>query len=255
MATSDSGFDYLQRNQDAWNAQAAEYAAAGRRNWGRDPTWGIWNIPEDDLGLLAHVEGLDVIEMGCGTGYVSSWIARRVGRPIGVDPTVNQLATARELQREFDVPFPLVRAAGEAVPLRAECCDLIISEYGAAIWSDPYLWIPEAARLLRPGGELVFLGNGTIMLLCVPDEDGAPAENWMRRPYFGIHRWEWPDDPGVEFHIGYGDWIRLFRSCGFVVEDLIELRPADDASTSYDFVTLDWARQWPSEEVWRVRKQ
>jgi SAM-dependent methyltransferase len=149
----------------------------------------------------------------------------------------------------------LVRGAGEHVPLRDACCDVVISEYGAAIWSDPYRWIPEAARLLRPGGELIFLGNSTILMLCVPDEDGVPAENWMRRPYFGMHRFEWPDDPAVEFHLGYGDWIRLLRTHGFVVEDLLELRAPEGGTTRYDFVTSEWARQWPSEEVWRARKQ
>ena len=254
-AGHDTEFDYLQRNQAAWNDMASDYVEPGRRNWRAEPSWGIWHVPERELRLLAGVESRDVVELGCGTAYVSSWVARRGGRPIGVDPTINQLATARVLQHEFDLRFPLVRGAGEQVPLRDECCDMVISEYGAAIWADPYRWIPEAARLLRPGGELVFLGNATILMLCVPDEDGTPAENWMRRPYFGMHRFEWPDDPAVEFHLGHGDWIRLFRSCGLVVDDLIELRPAEGAETRYEFVTLDWARQWPSEEVWRVRKQ
>ena len=248
-------FDYLRRNQDAWDGMAADYVDAGRRNWSNPPSWGLWKIPETDLGLLSGAGDADVVELGCGTGYISSWIKRLGGRPIGVDPTTNQLASARMFQREFDLPFPLVRAAGEQVPLRDGCCDLVISEYGAAIWADPYRWIPEAARLLRPGGELVFLGNATILMLCVPDEDDVPAENWMRRPYFGMHRFEWPDDPAVEFHLGYGDWIRLFRSNGFAVEDLVELRPPEGATTRYEFVTCDWARQWPSEEAWRVRKE
>jgi SAM-dependent methyltransferase len=248
-------FDYLQRNQDAWNGMAPDYVDAGRRNWSGAPSWGIWKIPEERLGLLANTRDADVVELGCGTAYVSSWVKRLGGRPIGVDPTTNQLASALLLQREFDVSFPLVRAAGEQVPLRDGCCDVVISEYGAAIWADPYRWIPEAARLLRPGGELVFLGNAAILMLCVPDEDGTPAENWMRRPYFGMHRFEWPDDPSIEFHLGHGDWIRLFRANGFAVEDLIELRPDAGATTRYDFVTCEWARQWPSEEVWRVRKE
>jgi hypothetical protein len=47
--------------------------------------------------------------------------------------------------------------------------------------------------------------------------------------------------------------IRLLRANGFEVLDLVELRPGDDATTGYPFVTLDWARRWPSEEVWRAR--
>jgi hypothetical protein len=38
------------------------------------------------------------------------------------------------------------------------------------LWrTSPFKWIPEAARLLRPGGELVFLRNSTLSMLCMPD--------------------------------------------------------------------------------------
>jgi SAM-dependent methyltransferase len=246
--------DYLERNRSAWDGYAAEYVAPGRESWAGEPRWGIWGIPEAEVGLLPDVAGRDTLELGCGTGYVSSWLARRGARPVGVDLSPQQLATARTLQREFALEFPLIRAAAERVPLRDERFDLVISEYGAAIWSDPYLWIPEAARLLRPGGELIFLGNATLLMLCVPDQDGIPAETTLLRPYFGMHRFEWPDDPGVEFHLGYGDWIRLLRRNGFAIEDLVELRPPPDAATRYPFVTAEWARRWPSEEVWKARK-
>jgi SAM-dependent methyltransferase len=246
--------DYLDRNRATWDRYAAEYVEPGRRNWAEEPSWGIWGIPEAEVGLLPALDGKQTLELGCGTAYVSSWLARRGARPVGVDLSPNQLATARAFQREFGLEFPLIRAAAEQVPLRDERFDLVISEYGAAIWSDPYLWIPEAARLLRPGGELVFLGNATLLMLCVPDEDGVPAEPNLLRPYFGMHRFEWPDDPGVEFHLGYGDWIRLLRRNGLVVEDLVELRPPRGATTRYPFVSAEWARRWPSEEVWKARK-
>jgi SAM-dependent methyltransferase len=246
--------DYLERNRAAWDGYAAEYVAPGRQSWAGEPRWGIWGIPERQLEILPDVTAKDTLELGCGTAYVSSWLARRGARPVGVDLSPVQLATARSFQREFGVEFPLVRAAAERVPLRNGRFDLVISEYGAAIWSDPYLWIPEAARLLRSGGELIFLGNASLLMLCVPDEDGIPAEPRLRRPYFGMHRFEWPDDPAVEFHLGHGDWIRLLRRNGFAVEDLVELRAPRDATTRYPFVTAEWAHRWPSEEVWRARK-
>ena len=129
-----------------------------------------------------------------------------------------------------------------------------MSEYGASIWADPYRWIPEASRLLRPGGRLMFLVNATILMLCMPDAE-RPATAEMLRPYFGLHRLEWSEDDSVDFHLGYGDWIRLLRGSGFDVEDLLELRPAEGATTDLPYATLDWARQWPTEEVWRARKR
>ncbi|MDP9233542.1 MAG: class I SAM-dependent methyltransferase [Actinomycetota bacterium] len=247
-------FDYLARNQAGWTEAAPDYADQGRKNWAGPVTWGIWSVPESDVHLLPNLEGREVLELGCGTGYVSSWLIRRGARAVGLDPTWAQLQSARSFQQEFGIDFGIVAAAAEAVPFKDESFDVIISEYGASIWSDPYLWIPEAARLLRPGGELIFLVNGTILMVCAPDEDEVPATAEMQRDYFGMHRFEWPDDDGVEFHLGYGSMIRVLRDNGFEIEDLIEIRPPEGATTSYQFVDLEWARRWPSEEVWKARK-
>jgi hypothetical protein len=107
---------------------------------------------------------------------------------------------------------------------------------------------------LRAGGQLVFLTNSFLLTLCMPDEDGVAATERLVRPAFGMFRVEWPGDPGVEFHLSHGDWIRLLRRSGFEVEDLIEIRPAVGATSRYPFVTVEWAQKWPCEEVWKVRK-
>jgi ubiquinone/menaquinone biosynthesis C-methylase UbiE len=64
------------------------------------------------------------------------------------------------------VHFPLVHASAEAVPCPDASFDVVFPEYGAAIWCDPYVWIPEAHRLLRAGGRLIFLGNTPLVMLC-----------------------------------------------------------------------------------------
>jgi SAM-dependent methyltransferase len=250
--------DHIARNREAWDGFAAEYVEPGRLSWASgEPFWGIWQVPESQVGFLPDsLEGRDVLELGCGAGYVSAWLARRGARPVGLDLSTKQLASASHFQQEFDLRFPLVQANAEEVPFRSESFDLVVSEYGASIWCDPYRWIPEAARLLRPGGELIFLVNGTLLMLCIPDvEADGPATDRLLRPYFGMHRFEWPDDPSIEFHLEYGEWIRLLRANGFEVTDLIEIRPPEGATTRYPFVTLDWARRWPSEEVWKARKR
>ena len=248
--------NYVLRNRTAWNEWAAEYFDSGRRDWAaEEPVWGIWRVPESQLRVLPNVAGKDVIELGCGTGYVSSWLARRGARVTGIDNSPAQLASARQFQEEFGLEFPLLHAIAEELPFPDESFDVAISEYGASIWADPYRWIPEAARVLRPGGELIFMVNGVILMLCMPEEDDVPAQPQMLRDYFGMHRFEWPDDQSVEFHLGYGDMIRLLRTNGFVVEDLIEVQPPEDATTTYPFVTLEWSRRWPCEEIWKARKQ
>jgi SAM-dependent methyltransferase len=249
--------EHVRRNRAAWDVWAEEYEEPGRRNWGQDePTWGIFGVPESEVGVFPEdVAGLDGIELGCGTAYVSAWLTRRGARMVGIDNSEQQLASARKFQQEFGLEFPLLHGNAEQVPLPDASFDLAVSEYGASIWCDPYLWIPEAARLLRPGGRLIFLVNGTLLMLCAPDDENEPATDRLLRDYFGMHRFEWPGDPSVDFHLGYGDWIRLLRANGFEVEDLVEVRPPEGSTTRYPFVTLDWARRWPCEEVWKARKR
>src|SRR5688572_28293247 len=167
-----SDADHVLRNRAEWDKWASDYVATGERNWAADePSWGIFDVPESDLPLLPDdLEGLDAIELGCGTGYVSAWLARRGARPVGIDNSEKQLETARRLQSEHGIDYPLMHGNAEAVPIPDASFDLAISEYGASIWCDPYRWIPEAARLLRSGGRLVFLANSVLLMLCTPED-------------------------------------------------------------------------------------
>ncbi|MGE5273732.1 MAG: class I SAM-dependent methyltransferase [Verrucomicrobiota bacterium] len=243
-------------NREAWAREAAGYVAGAERSWAAEEiTWGILGVPERGVGLLGEVAGKEVVELGCGTAYVSAWLARRGARPVGVDLAAEQLETARRMQEKHGLEFPLVHASAEDVPLPDASFDLAVSEYGASIWCEPDLWIAEAARLLRPGGELVFLVNGTFLMLTSPDVDPVqPAGTELLRPYFGMRRFEWESDDGIEFHLGYGDWIRVLTSHGFEVEALVELRnPGHDAGR-YGLFTAEWAERWPAEEMWKARK-
>ncbi len=245
------------RNREVWTKANAEYTdAKARESWAREEIdWGMFSGPEAEIGALGEVAGKDVVELGCGTAYFGAWLARRGARVTGVDVTTAQLETARRMQDEFDLHFPLVEASAEDVPLPDESFDLAISEYGASIWCDPDLWIGEAARLLRPGGRLVFLCNSTLSILCSPDE--GKVEERLLRPQSDLGRFEWPgEDEGVNYHLGHGEMIRILRDKGFVVEALHErLAPASVTDHEYyDFVPADWARRWPAEEIWVARK-
>jgi SAM-dependent methyltransferase len=248
--------DHVRRNRAVWDVWATDYSEPGRRSWEQqEPWWGQWHVPESQLHLFPEsVDGLDTIELGCGTAYVSAWLARRGARCVGIDNSLAQLSTARRLQTEHDQLFPLIQASAEETPFPDQSFDLAISEYGASIWCDPYRWIPEAARLLRPGGLLVFLVNGVLLMCCLPDEPDGKAGDRLLRPYFGMHRFEWSDDDSVEFHLGHGDMLRLLRHNGFAVEELIEIEVPEGSTTRYPWVSLEWSRQWPCEEVWKARR-
>ncbi len=132
--------EHVRVNRAKWNKLAREYVAAGERGWAQNaPAWGIWQIPEAELRLLPDdLGGIDAVELGCGTAYVSSWLARRGARVVGIDISEAQLATARRLRREHGLDFPLIRANAEETPLPDSSFDFAISEYGACLWADPY---------------------------------------------------------------------------------------------------------------------
>ena len=220
--------------------------------------WGTWLIPESQLRVLPGLRGKDVVELGCGTAYFGAWL-KRVGarRVVGVDINPAQLETARRLDEEFGLGLELVEANAEETGLPGASFDLVVSEYGASIWCDPAHWIPEAARLLRPGGELCFLRGSTLKMLCSPDDD-SPITEQLVRPQRELYRVEWiDDDPGVEFHPPIGDLHRLLRASGFELLDLIEPLAPEDAVDHgyYRNPSAAWSRKWPSEEIWKVRKR
>lgn len=246
--------DDAAKNAALWTQTNADYTDANAEtNWALDEiSWGIWGIDESELNVIGDVDGLDVVELGCGTAYFSAWLAKKGARPVGVDVTPAQLVTARRMMAKTGIEFPLVEADAAETGLPDACADLVVSEYGASIWVDPYRWIPEAARLLRPEGRLVFLRNSTLVILCSDDE--VPAKEQLVHPQFGMKRFEFPEG-GVEFHLAHGEWIDLLRANGFEIERLIEIQAPPDAEThhQYSYVTAEWARKWPSEEIWAAR--
>ena len=229
--------------------------AAAAELWAKtEVLWGLFGIPESELGVLGDIDGLDVLELASGTSYFSAWLTNCGVRPVAVDFSTEQLATARRLQLSRGPVFPLIQADVAKLPLASATFDLIVSEHGAAAWCDPERWLPEAARLLRPGGRLIFLTNSHLSALCVPEDEGV-ANEWLRRSQRDAYRVQWPGG-GVEFHPSHGDWIRLLRVAGLEVEAMHEIYAPHDTSDHefYEIVTADWAAKWPSEELWVARR-
>jgi SAM-dependent methyltransferase len=198
------------------------------------------------------VNGKDVLEFGCGAGQWSIALSGLGARTVGLDLSPRQLEHARRAMAEAGIDFPLIEASAEAVPLKGSSFDIVFCDHGAFNFADPRRLVPEAARLLRPGGLLAF-SMPTPILDIFWNTDREEVDELPRNDYFELSRFE--DDDGVNFQLPYGEWIRLFRANGLEVEDLIELRPDPDATTSYGLATLEWARRLPAEHIWKVRKR
>ena len=248
----------VRKNLASWESDSAAYQernAPQLNRWDR-LGWGTWDVPEDEVRALGDVEGLRALELGCGACQFGIKVAMRGARVIGLDFSANQLAHGLRHMDETRVRFPLVRASAEELPFADASFDLVFCDHGATSFTDPHVTVPEAARVLRPGGSLLF-DMATPFIWVAWGEDDEPASRTLRRPYFSMGRVELrePEGASVEWQLTYGAWIRLFRSCGLVVDDLIELRPAEDAVTTYEgYATLEWARDFPGEHIWKVRK-
>jgi ubiquinone/menaquinone biosynthesis C-methylase UbiE len=242
------------RNRAYWDRIAAEYQERhGAFIRQPDPRWGVWQIPESELQVLGDVAGKDVLELGCGAAQWSILPAKRGARPVGLDNSSVQLEHARRLMAEAGVDFPLVHATAEEVPFPDESFDVVFCDHGGMTWGDPYRTVPEAARLLRPGGLLAFSHTSALAHIAMNTETGL-VEPVLHADYFGLYRVEVGD--AVAFQLPYGEWIRLFRANGLVVEDLLEPQPAAAATSTYwEESERDWARRWPSEAIWKVRKR
>jgi len=246
--------DHVRDNKASWETEAANYVEPAKRDWAREEIrWGMYGVHEAEIRALPAVDGMDVVELGCGTAYFSAWLARRGARPTGVDVAENQLATARAMQAEHGLEFPLIQASAEDVPLPDACADLVLSEYGASLWCEPEAWIAEAARLLRPGGWLVFLTNHLLVALTTPQS--GPVGDRLVRSMHEIARLRFDDDDAVEFHLSHGEWIATLGRHGFTVTALHELYAPDHADDErrWDWMSVEWARRWPLEELWVAR--
>jgi SAM-dependent methyltransferase len=246
--------EHERHNRDFWDRDADAYQELHGETLHDVPrAWGAWRIPEHEVGALGDVDALDVLELGCGAAQWSVALAEDGARPVGLDMSAAQLRHARRRASEAGVVVPLVLASGEAVPLRDGCMDVVFCDHGAMSFCEPDRSLAEAARVLRPSGRLVFC-HSTPLLYLTYDERKERQTRTLKVDYFAMREFVYGEGT-TDFQLPYGEWIRLFRKHGFVVDDLVELRPPKGATTTYaDFVPYRWARRWPAEQIWKLRK-
>jgi SAM-dependent methyltransferase len=246
--------DHERANRATWDGMSDWYQAHhGPEISARPDAWGAWRHPESELRLLPEVLGRDVLELGCGGGQRSVWLTGQGARVTGLDLSDQQLAHARRAAAAVGASVALVQASAEALPFAGGFFDLLLSDHGAMSWGDPDRTLPKAARVLRPGGWLIFCLTSPLFQVCWDDALEAPGER-LRRDYFGLHALD-EGSGATTFNLPYGEWARRFRAHGLAVEALVEPRPPLGATSTFWGQRTGWARRWPAELVWKVRRE
>jgi SAM-dependent methyltransferase len=251
--------DHERRNREFWDDDADAYQAAHVPRLDT-PTWGVWEIPESEVGAIGDVRDLDVLELGCGDARWSVHLARAGARVVALDQSRGQLRHAQALL-DANAPdgsaagVPLLCASAEAIPSAAAAFDLVMCDHGAMSFCDPDRAVAEVARLLRPGGRLIFSQTTPWPYLAWNFEKERVGRR-LRRSYFGIRRFDDGAGEGtVDFQLPYGEWIRCFRRHRLAVDDLVELRAPKHATTTFEDFDARWARRWPAEQIWVTRRE
>jgi len=248
-----SATEHVRVNQGFWEGQSDEYQHKhGPQLSLTDPGWGVWQIPEAELQVLGDVRNRDVLELGCGGAQWSICLDRRGARTVGLDLSIKQLRHARILTAAAGATVVLVNASAEDLPFADGRFDIVFCDYGAMTFADPRRTVPEVARVLRSGGLFAFSHSSPLLDVCWP----AAAEEVSERlqiDYFSLDR---ETSDSVTFQLPYGEWIRLFRNNGLLIEALLELQPPADATSTYRTpADLAWARRWPAEMIWKLHKE
>lgn len=146
-------------------------------------SWAAWSRA---LGLL--LPPLDVIDIGCGEGYLTIEAARWARKVVGIDRSAAVLARARQLaERRRVTNVTWKRGEIERVPAPDASFDVALLSQTLHHAADPGRAIHEAARLLRPGGRVLILDLRTHDEAWVRDKlgdrwqgfDDATLTSWL----------------------------------------------------------------------------
>lgn len=115
-----------------------------------------------------------VLEIGIGTGLnLPYYDASRMQRLIGLDPSEESWALAGERAAHVDFPVEFIGLPGEEIPLEDASVDTVLITFALCTIPDPVAALHGMARVLRPGGSLVFCEHGK-----APD---AGVNKWQNR--------------------------------------------------------------------------
>jgi len=214
-------------NRRWWDAEARAYQDEHGDFLGdAELLWCPEGLRESDAHLLGEVAGRDVLEVGCGAAQGARWLVTAGALVTAFDVSHGQLREARRLDaRSGTAVDRLVQADAQQMPFRDASFDVVVSAFGGIPFvADSARTMRECARVLRPGGRLVFSVTHPVRWV-FPDDPG-PAGLTVQQSYFDRTPYVEVDGAGeavyVEHHRTLGDRVRELVAAGLVLQDLVE---------------------------------
>lgn len=209
----------------AWNQVAADYQSR-QAIATSSAHYGPWAPTENELRLLGDVRGLRILDIGCGGGQCAVAFARQGAVTAGIDVSDAQLEHARQLARDEGVNVAFVQGVAEDLSFFADASwDVVFSVYAFQYIADMPRCLSECARVLRPGGRLVFSLDHPIRTCFFDDEEHESAP-YPARSYFDHRPLAWMfGDTSVwmhSYHHTIAEWVDMLARAGFCIQRLLE---------------------------------
>ena len=235
-------------NRSWWDLDAADYHAR-HASYLDGFHWCPEMLPESQARLLGDVTGLSVLEIGCGSAPCASWLAADSQAFVtGFDLSRGMLARA-------DGTVPLVQADAQALPYRDASFDVAFSVFGALPFvPDVTAVLVDVARVLRPGGRLVFSVTHPMRWIFPDDPTALEAQiSYFEREY--VERDEDGTVTYAEFHRTLGDWVRALHAAGLDLHDLIEPEWPEDLTENWGQWSPERGRLFPGTAIFVAQRR
>lgn len=205
------------------------------------------------LELCGDVDGLNVLDVGCGEGRFCRMLGKRGATLVGVDPTEELIVEARRQQPEATYHV----AKGEALPVDDASTDLVVSYLSLLDIPDYRAAIKEMKRVLKAGGRCVIANHNGFST--------ASSKYWARDEHNNKLHWtmdnylqERPNQVQfagvsvVNWHRPLSAYLKAFLAAGFTLEHFDEPAPKPDVLAKHESMRSNQRVPLFCTMVWRV---